>query len=96
MIDIMQQIKIKIYGRVQGVGFRYFVYLNAKKQNVTGYVKNLPDGTVEALFEGNDEQIHEMIRICKKGPPLAKVERIEIVGRKNVESSDYEEFSIIR
>ncbi|MCD6483320.1 MAG: acylphosphatase [Candidatus Aenigmarchaeota archaeon] len=92
----MQQVKIKIYGRVQGVGFRYFVYINTKKQNVTGYVKNLPDGTVEALFEGDEKQIHEMIRICKKGPPMAKVDRIEIIGRKHIDSNEYEDFSIIR
>ena len=73
-----KRVKLKIYERVQGVGFRYSVYLLAKSLGIKGFVRNCEDGSVEAIFEGYPSKIEEMIKFCKKGPPLAKVEKVEI------------------
>ena len=62
----MKRVKIKIFGVVQGVGFRYFTFRNAKNLGLKGYVKNLEDGSVEALFEGENEKIKKMLELCEK------------------------------
>lgn len=74
----MKQIHIFISGFVQGVGFRQFVKRNARKLGLTGWVKNLPDGKVECLFEGEKEMIERMIEICKKGPFLSEVKDVKV------------------
>jgi len=89
----MKAVKVIIYGKVQGVGFRNFVFLNAKKLNIKGYVKNNPDGTVEAVFEGDEDNINKMIELCKKGPERARVDKIDI---KEIEINNYQDFKIIR
>ena len=85
-------VKVIIYGKVQGVGFRNFVYRNALKYNIKGYVKNNPDGTVEAVFEGEKENIEKMIELCKKGPERARVDKMDII---EVEDKGYKDFKII-
>ena len=85
-------VKVIIYGKVQGVGFRNFVYRNALKYNIKGYVKNNPDGTVEAVFEGENENIEKMIELCKRGPERARVDKIDII---NIEDKGYKDFRII-
>jgi len=67
-----------ISGRVQGVFFRYETRREARQRNVTGWVRNLPDGRVEALFEGEKEDILRLIEFCRRGPPGARVERVEV------------------
>jgi len=89
----MKALKVIIYGKVQGVGFRNFVFLHAKKLNIRGYVKNNPDGTVEAVFEGDEDNINKMIELCKKGPERARVDKINI---KDIEINNYQDFKIIR
>jgi len=89
----MKAVKVIIYGKVQGVGFRNFVFLHAKKLNIRGYVKNNPDGTVEAVFEGDEDNINKMIELCKKGPERARVNKIDI---KDIEINNYQDFKIIR
>jgi acylphosphatase len=89
----MKAVKVIIYGKVQGVGFRNFIFLHAKKLNVKGYVKNSPDGTVEAVFEGDEDNINKMIELCKKGPERARVDKIDI---KEIEINNYQDFKIIR
>lgn len=65
-------------GRVQGVGFRYFTRKNAEALNVNGWVKNLPDGRVEAVFDGSEENVKALIERCKKGPATSYVKNIEV------------------
>ena len=60
-------------GTVQGVGFRYFVRDIAKKMGVKGYVRNLPDGTVEVVAEADEKTLKEFFKAIEKGPPLAEV-----------------------
>lgn len=67
-----------ISGRVQGVFFRATTREEAKKRGVTGWVKNLPDGRVEAIFEGEEEKVNEMIDFCHKGPSSARVDDVEV------------------
>ena len=57
-----------IFGKVQGVGFRYWLHEKAIKKNIRGYVKNRISGEVEALLIGNDEDVNELIKQCEKGP----------------------------
>lgn len=67
-----------ISGKVQGVGYRFSTLEIAVKIGVNGWVKNLPDGRVEAVFESNKEAIEKMINWCKKGPDYAIVKDISI------------------
>ncbi|MBI4743282.1 MAG: acylphosphatase [Actinobacteria bacterium] len=62
-----------IDGKVQGVYFRSYLCEKAGESNVTGWVKNLADGRVEAVLEGEEENIVKMIGFCKEGPPSAKI-----------------------
>jgi tRNA pseudouridine55 synthase len=75
----------KVYGRVQGVGYRYFVKEKAQNLYLFGYVKNLEDGSVEVLAQGREENLQKLIEELKKGPYLAKVEKIDIIFRKPLE-----------
>ncbi len=72
----------KVYGKVQGVGYRYFVKERAQNLEIFGYVKNLEDGTVEILAQGKEKKLQKLIENLKKGPLLAKVEKIDIIFRK--------------
>lgn len=65
-------------GHVQGIYFRAFVKENAEKLGINGWVRNLPDGSVEAAFEGDIELIKRLIEICKSQHPLANVTDVRI------------------
>ena len=67
-----------VSGRVQGVGFRYFVQDAAVREGVTGYVRNLPDGRVEALIEGEAEAVTRVERAIRSGPGGARVEDVDV------------------
>ena len=67
-----------ISGIVQGVGFRHWLYLKATEKNIHGWVKNKATGEVEALLIGHDDDVNNVIELCKKGPSSSKVEQIKI------------------
>ena len=69
---------IIITGRVQGVGFRYWLYKAAVQKNINGWVRNKISGEVEALLIGNDVEIDCLIKLCKKGSPSSMVTKIEV------------------
>ncbi|MBI5253372.1 MAG: acylphosphatase [Euryarchaeota archaeon] len=69
---------VYISGRVQGVFFRSSAEEKAFELGVKGWVRNLRDGRVEAIFEGEKEKVEEMIRWCHKGPPYARVTNVEV------------------
>lgn len=73
-----KRVHIFVSGLVQGVNFRYYTREMAKKLGVLGWVKNLRDGRVEVMMEGEEEKVQKMIDWLKKGPPLARVENLEI------------------
>jgi DNA polymerase IV len=68
--------KLLIYGKVQGVFFRLETRKAARKTGVTGYVRNQPDGSVEAVVQGPPEKVDQMIQWCRQGPPGARVDRV--------------------
>ena len=70
---------IFINGRVQGVFFRSETRREAKKHDVRGWVRNLPDGKVEAVFEGEEENVKQLIDFCKHGPPGARVTYVDVI-----------------
>lgn len=84
----MMQAHIIISGSVQGVGFRAFIKWIARKVHVTGWAKNLPDGRVESVLVGSESAIKKVIFACKKGPPLAKVENVEVKWEEATEKFD--------
>ncbi len=67
-----------ISGKVQGVGYRYFTMRQAEKMGSNGWVRNLPDKRVEAVFEGSKAVVEEMIRWCHQGPPGAVVKEVVV------------------
>jgi acylphosphatase len=74
----MLQITLKIKGKVQKVGFRYSVvdYVLTQKLPIVGHVRNLPDGSVEVVAQGDIESLKELHRFCTKGPPRAEVREV--------------------
>ncbi|CAA9468616.1 MAG: Acylphosphate phosphohydrolase, putative [uncultured Rubrobacteraceae bacterium] len=75
--DDRKRAHVRISGQVQGVFFRDSTREKAQELGLSGYVKNTPDGDVEALFEGPPEGVEEMVRWCGQGPPHASVENVE-------------------
>ena len=73
------RVHVLISGKVQGVFFRVETYHKAIEENVTGWVRNRSDSRVEAIFEGNKENVQRMIDFCKNGPKGAMVNKIEIM-----------------
>jgi acylphosphatase len=69
--------RIVIHGRVQGVGYRDWTRHVARDRGIEGWVRNLKDGSVEALLAGPAEAVSAMIEACKEGPSSARVERID-------------------
>ena len=63
---------------MQGVGFRYQARSRAKSLGLAGFVRNLPDGSVEAVFEGEDERVESMVEWSRHGPPGARVDDVEV------------------
>jgi acylphosphatase len=69
-----------VHGFVQGVGFRFSVERAAGSRGVSGWVRNRDDGTVEAVFEGEREDVEALVEFCRAGPRGAEVERIEVAA----------------
>jgi acylphosphatase len=70
-------IKVRVFGRVQGVGYRSWTSSNAQKYGLIGWVRNRVDGSVEALFVGEESVVQLLVEQCRKGPPAARVEKVE-------------------
>ena len=74
----MKKIHIIITGTVTGVGFRWWLKMEAEKKNIHGFVKNRAEDEVEALLLGHDKDVEDVVHLCRKGPPSSKVENIKI------------------
>ena len=81
-----------ISGFVHGVGFRQHIKSKAKSLDLTGWIRNLPDGRVEALFSGPKDKIEEAISECNKGPFLSEVKNVGVEW--NEEDKNYYSFDI--
>ncbi len=81
----MKEVYIRIKGRVQGIGFRYWAINKAREiGGISGWVHNAADGSVEILMSGEESQVDEMILACHQGPQLARVDTVDfIVGRRS-------------
>lgn len=71
--------QIIVQGRVQGVGFRYYVQHIANRMGLCGDVRNCPDATVEILVEGDSAKMPEFIKQIEKGPSLSRVQRVDVL-----------------
>ncbi len=74
----MKRAHVFIEGRVQGVGFRHFASVNAEEVGVHGWVKNLPDGRVEAVLEAPVDHLEEMVDRLEQGPGASRVDNIDV------------------
>ena len=80
---MIKEVFIKIYGRVQGIGFRYWAVKKADEIcGLSGWVHNESDGTVEIMMRGEEAAVDQMVLACHQGPLLARVDKVEfVVGR---------------
>ncbi len=78
MFTLKVRAHVYVSGRVQGVFFRSETQDEAVRHDVTGWVRNLPDGRVEAVFEGEKENVDKLIEFCRRGPPGARVAKVEV------------------
>ena len=72
------QARLAITGRVQGVGYRDWAVATGQRLGLSGWVRNRTDGSVEALVVGEDEAVGRMVEACRRGPPLARVEAVDV------------------
>lgn len=88
----MKRVHVYISGRVQGVFFRAETTHTARAFNLTGWVRNMSDGRVEALFEGKKGDIDKMVEWCRIGPPAARVEKVMYV--EEIYTGEFTDFSV--
>ncbi|PIU28750.1 MAG: acylphosphatase [Candidatus Hydromicrobium americanum] len=88
----MKTYKVVLFGRVQGVGFRYFVESIASKYDISGYVRNTFNGKVEVVCQGEEEELKQFIDEVKKGPAFSVVTDVKIEEIKD--SKKYSIFDI--
>ena len=80
--------RLRIHGRVQGVGFRHYMTREARRRGVAGWVRNRIDGTVEAIVHGSQEAVDALLAWARRGPPSAQVTDVEV----NDEDGNFEGF----
>ncbi|KYC52384.1 MAG: Acylphosphatase [Candidatus Methanofastidiosum methylothiophilum] len=78
----MKRARIYVSGLVQGVFYRANAQKEAQRLKVTGYIKNLSDGRVEAVIEGEDLCVNKMIQWCEVGPKYARVDKVEVISEQ--------------
>ena len=81
-----------VRGLVQGVAFRHYTAKAAAEHRVTGWVQNLPDGSVQGCFEGEEEDVHAQVQWCRRGPTQARVD--ELVFEEGKYTGEFSGFSI--
>lgn len=90
----MRQVQVIIRGRVQGVGYRMATERQAQLRGLTGWVRNVPSGDVEALLEGDHAQIEAMLLWCEEGPALARVQTVQVVADREIEEVSQRGFAV--
>lgn len=88
----MKRVHAYISGRVQGVFFRAATQRAAMDFNLTGWVRNIADGRVEAVFEGEDENVDKMLAWCHEGPPAARVEKV--LTQEEPYTGEFKDFNV--
>jgi acylphosphatase len=84
---------IIVSGRVQGVAFRYYIERWASSLSLSGWVRNRPDGKVEAMAEGEEGDVQDLIRRMKEGPPMAQVDGLDVEWQGYL--GDFEGFRVV-
>jgi len=74
----VRRVRVRVTGLVQGVYFRAEARDRARSLGIAGWVRNAADGAVEATFEGEDEHVDALLAWCRRGPPGARVDRVEV------------------
>jgi len=87
--------RLIIHGRVQGVGFRYATLLEARRLQLSGWVRNRREGTVEALVCGPETAVEVLIAWAQHGPPAARVERVEVSDSPESIAGEFEQVATI-
>jgi acylphosphatase len=92
----LESVKTRAYvivtGKVQGVFYRAETASKAKQLSLTGWVRNLPDGRVEAIFEGEEADVQRIIDFCRRGPPNAYV--VEVNVRRQGWKGEFDDFEV--
>lgn len=86
----MRSVHVVVEGRVQGVGYRYSLLLEADKRGVAGWVRNRSDGTVEAALEGTDDAVDAVLAWMAEGPPGARVDAARVTDAARIGSMGFE------
>jgi len=94
MRNMKVRVRIFVSGRVQGVFFRVETRYEAMKRNVAGWVRNTSGGRVEAIFEGEREDVEKLIEFCRKGPSGARVTKVDVQWEEY--SGEFKDFKIRR
>lgn len=89
---MMVRSTVIVHGAVQGVAFRHYTSRRAQELGVTGWVRNLPDGSVEGVFEGSEAAVNALVEWCRSGPSAARVERLDV--RSGICSNEFDSFRI--
>lgn len=84
----MHSVKGYVRGRVQGVGFRYFVHSAARQHGVNGYARNLADGRVEFLLQGDPNSVERVIEHIRSGPRHARVDAVDLQAPRDMPARD--------
>jgi len=74
----MKRLEATVYGRVQGVSFRYYTQREAQQYTLTGWVANKRDGTVKVVAEGAEKELKQLLDFLHRGPTMARVDRIDV------------------
>ena len=86
------RVSIRVSGRVQGVFFRQTTAQEANRIGVKGWVKNLPDGDVQAVIEGEREEVDRLVQWCRYGPPSARVDEVKVT--QETYTGEFTNFSV--
>ena len=85
----MRRVRVRLSGRVQGVFFRASCAERADDLGLGGWIRNVPGGEVEAVFEGAESAVAQMVSWCREGPPLARVDRLGSVDEAPTSGSGF-------
>jgi acylphosphatase len=85
----VKRVRVTVSGRVQGVFYRATCARLARDAGVAGHVRNLPDGRVEAVFEGREDDVERLVAWCRTGPEMARVDDVEIVAEQPVGDREF-------
>lgn len=83
-------VHVKISGRVQGVSYRAWVETEAQARDLDGWVRNRRDGSVEAVFSGDEDVVNEMVAACWRGPPAAVVQDVAVADYSGAPLTGFE------